>query len=57
MGYLVSEGLLYEFMAEILNELDISHHTKSSCQIEVDFNGNNVDFTKIIECNKIKILI
>ena len=49
MGYLVSEGLLNEFMAETLNELDIPYHIRSSCQIEVDFDGNIVNFTKIIE--------
>ena len=45
--YKISNGLSPAFMVEMMNEIDISYHTRSSCQVEVYIDGNITDFEKI----------
>jgi hypothetical protein len=44
--YKISNGLSPTFMIEMMNEIDIPYNTRSSCQVEVDIDGNITDFTK-----------
>ena len=44
--YTVSRGISPKFITEMKTELDIQCHTRSSCQVEVDIDGNITDFTK-----------
>ena len=43
-------------MIEMMNAIDIPHNTRSSCQVEVDSDGNITDFTKKsnYRCDKAK---
>ena len=42
----ISNGLSPTFMVEMIKELDFPYYTRSSCQGEVDIDGNIADFTK-----------
>ena len=42
----VKIGLSPTFMVEMMNELDISYHTGSPCQVEIDIDDISADFTK-----------
>ena len=44
--YEISNGLTTTFIVEMMNELDIWYHTRSSCQVEVDIDGNISDLQK-----------
>ena len=42
----ISNGLSPTFMVEMMDGIDIPYFTRSSCQVQVDMDGNITDFIK-----------